>query len=259
MIDKARNMLLVTVVALAWVSAAAAQGLYWESTTSGIGTAPHTAQFYAVPQMMKIVQSDGHVVIVRSNEDKLISIDTKKQSYHEMRIAQLEGAAHAAQGQTDAARAQMEQRMKDLPPEQRAMMEKMMPNMPGAGAKPAAVSVKNTGETKSIAGYACTKYVATQGDKTVLVAWTTKDVKGFDGLRDDWLKFQKRMSSMNRMGPSGGMGDAYAQIEGFPMETEMGPVKTVVTKVEARTTPASEFQVPAGYKQETLNLPGAPQ
>lgn len=133
------------------------------------------------------------------------------------------------------------------------MMEKMMPNMPGAAAKPAAVSVKNTGETKSIDGYTCTKYVATQGDKTVLVAWTTKDVKGFEGLHDDWLKFQKRMSSMNRMG--GGVGDAYAQIEGFPMETEMGPVKTVVTKVEARTTPASEFQVPAGYKQEKLALP----
>ncbi|MFI5366634.1 MAG: DUF4412 domain-containing protein [Candidatus Binatia bacterium] len=250
-------------VAVAWVSAAAAQGLYWESTTSGIGTAPRTAQFYAVPQMMKIVQSDGHVVIVHSDDDKLISIDTKKQSYHEMHIAQLEGAAHAAQGQAqgqmDAVRAQMEQRMKDLPPEQRAMMEKMMPNMPGAAAaKPAAVSVKNTGETKSIAGYACTKYVATQGDTTVLVAWTTKDVKGLEGLHDDWLKFQKRMSAMNRLGPSGGVGDAYAQIDGFPMETEMGPVKTMVTKVEARTTPASEFQVPSGYKQETLNLPGAP-
>jgi hypothetical protein len=40
------------------------------------------------------------------------------------------------------------------------------------------------------------------------------------------------------------------------METEAGSVKTVVTKVEPRAIPASEFEVPAGYTKESTRLPG---
>jgi len=243
-----RTSMRLTVLAVLWASAAVAQGLYWETTTTGIGTQPRTAKIYAAPKMMKIVQADGHTVVVRSDEDKLITIDTAKQTYHEINIAGLEGVAQATQPQLDAARAQMEQRMKNLPPEQRAMMEKMMPNL-GAG-KSAPVTVNRTGETKTIAGYPCTKYVAKQGDKIILVAWTTKDVKGFDALRDDWVKFQKRMSAMSRAGSE--TADAYASIEGFPMATEMGSIKTEVTTVEPRAIPASDFQIPAGYKLEPL-------
>src|SRR5437868_10554252 len=97
-------LLLISTIAIGGVHAAGAQGLYWESITTGIGTQPRTAQFYAIPKMMKIVQNDGHTVIVRSDEEKMITIDTTKQTYQEMRIAQLEEAAHAAQGQMDAAR-----------------------------------------------------------------------------------------------------------------------------------------------------------
>jgi GLPGLI family protein len=248
-------MALVILTTMVSANVAAAQGLYWESTTTGMGGQPHTAQFYAIPKMFKIVQSDGHTVILRVDQDKLFTVDNQKKTYREMSLAELESAAKAAGGQMEAARAQMQQRMKDLPPEQRAMMEKMMPNLPGANAAP--VAVKNTGETKSISSYTCTKYVATEGDKTVLVAWTTKDVPGFAGLRDDWVKLQKRMASMDRLSGSA-TADAYAQIEGFPMETEVGQMKTVVTKVEARAAPASEFEVPAGYKQEKTELPKAP-
>jgi len=117
--------------------------------------------------------------------------------------------------------------------------------------------VQNTGETQTLAGHTCTKYVATQDGKTVLVAWTAKDVKGFGALRGDWLEYQKRLASTNGAFGSA-LADAYAKIEGFPMETEMGNLKVAVTTVEARTTPASEFEVPAGYKKESVNIPKPP-
>lgn len=249
--------LAVILTTLVPATGAVAQGLYWESTTTGVGNKPRTAQQYAIPKMLKIVESDGHTVILRGDQDKFITIDNQKKTYHEMTMADLENAAKAAQGHMEAARAQMQQRMKDMSPEQRAMMEKMMPKLPAADAKPAPVVIKNTGETKSISGYTCTKYVATQGDKTVLVAWTSKDVPGFAGLREDWVNFQKRMASVNRMTGSA-TADAYAQIDGFPMQTEAGQTKIQVTKVEARTIPASEFETPAGYKQEKLDFPKAP-
>ena len=255
MIDRMRTIggWLATIL-VAWTGDAAAQGLYWESTTTGIGTQPRSAQIYAVPRMIKIVQPDGHTVIVRGDEDKLFTIDTAAHTYHEINIAGLEGPAHDTPGQVDTLRTQTEQRIKNLPPEQRAMMEKMMPNLQAPAGKRAPVTVSRTDETKTINGYACTKYVAQQGDKILLVAWTTNEVKAFDGLREDWVKFQKRMSVLSRMSgvTAGGIADAYAAMQGFPIVTEMGPVKTEVTKVEVRTTPASEFQVPAGYTLEPL-------
>ena len=248
--------MLIAAVTLAWATTAAAEGLYWESTTTGAGTEPRTAKMYAMPKMMKIVLGDGKVMIMRGDQDKFYSFDPAKQTYREFGKAEIESTAKAMQDQMQAAMAQMQQKMKDLSPEQRAMVEKMLPRKPGEAAK-SAVAVRDTGETKSISGHMCRKYVATEDGKTVLVAWTTDDVKGFAPLRDDWVRYQNRLTSMNPMLASAAS-DAYAKIEGFPMETEMGEITTVVTKVESRTTPASEFEVPAGYRKETLNLPNAP-
>jgi hypothetical protein len=37
------------------------------------------------------------------------------------------------------------------------------------------------------------------------------------------------------------------KIDGFPMESSAMGMKTIVKKVEPRTTPASEFAPPAGF------------
>jgi len=40
------------------------------------------------------------------------------------------------------------------------------------------------------------------------------------------------------------------KIDGFPIQTDWGEMSTTVTKVEERSTPESEFAVPAGYTKE---------
>jgi hypothetical protein len=247
------------IVSAACAHVASAQGLYWETSTTGIGKEARTAQTYAMPKMMKIVNADGHMMILRADRSTFISVDPKRQMYQELTFAEIESASKSMQAPMEAARGEMEKQMKGMSPEQRAMMEKMMPKMPSADtAKSSPVVVQNTGETKTLAGHTCTKYVATQDGQTVLVAWTAKDVKGFDALRGDWLEYQKRLTGTNRAFGSA-LADAYAKIDGFPMETEMDNLKVSVTKVEARTTPATEFEVPAGYKKESVNLPKPPQ
>ncbi len=249
---RSRGGILVTVVfVVVWTRVAAGQGLYWESTITGVGNEARTTQTYTMPKMIKIVTSDGKTVILRTDQDKFFTIDTKKGTYREITFADMEA-------KMDAARAEMEKRMKDMPPEQRAMMEKMLPESPGAeGAKPSALAVKNTGETKTISGHVCTKYVASDEGKPILTVWTTKDVKGFEPLRDDWLAYQKRLEKTNRSFGNA-TAAAYEKIEGFPMETEMHDIRTVVTKVEPRTTAASEFEVPAGYRKEGVPFPKGP-
>ena len=248
--------ILAVIVVWAGAGTAFGEGLYWESTTSGIGNEARTTQTYAMPKMLKIV-SGNQTTILRADRDQLVQIDSTKKTYREMTVAEVESAANAMHAQMETVQAEMAKRMKDMSPEQRAMMEKMMPQLPGAAGKAASqaadIVVKNTGETKTIAGYTCTKYVASEGDKPLLVAWTTKDVKGFEGLREDWLAFQKRTARISQGGAD--VAEAFAKIEGFPMRTEMGQMKTEVTKVEARAIPASEFDPPAGYKKEAANLP----
>ena len=51
------------------------------------------------------------------------------------------------------------------------------------------------------------------------------------------------------MAPQGpGMAEAYKNSDGFPIQTEMGHgMMTTVTKIERRSAPASEFEIPSGY------------
>jgi hypothetical protein len=121
-------------------------------------------------------------------------------------------------------------------------------------AKDAKVDVKNTGDKKTISGFSCTKFVVTQDGKDMMTLWVTKDVSGFDAMRKDWEEFSKRMMAMNPMGGKG-LGEAFKKIDGFPIQTEMGQGMTsTVTKIEKKTAPASEFEVPAGYKKVKASM-----
>jgi len=231
---------------LAWASAAVGQGLYWESQTTGMGNEVHTMQTYAMPKMLKSVDSKGVAVILLLDKEQFITVDPRQKAYHKMSFSEVGAAAQSTRARMEAARGEMEKNMKDMSPEQRAAVEKMFAPKAG-GPKQPPVVVDNTGETKTIAGHACTKYVATQGGKTILVAWTAKDVKGFDGLRGDWIAYQKRLADVSPSLTSA-TAEAFSKIQGFPMETELGGIKMVVTKVEPRTTAAIEFEIPAGYK-----------
>jgi len=252
-----RRIVPLVIAAAALAGPARAQGLYWETDNTGGPGGPQTARFWALPKMMKIAGSDGHTVIVRSDQDKLISVDEKKKTYWEMSFTQLEQMSKQMHAQMESAMAQMKDKMKDMPPEQRAMVEKMMGQMQQGKEQPDKapnVDVKATGKTKEIAGYTSEEFVATENGKPILTAWTTEEVTAFKPMRGDFIALQKRLNETNRAFRSG-LAEAYTKIEGFPMETEMGGVKSVVTKVESRPLQASEFEPPPGFKQEAPPAP----
>ena len=228
--------------------AAYGQGMYWETRMTGHGQESMT-KMYAMPKMFKTTESDeGDAVIVRLDKELIYQINAKEKTYSEMTFAELEVMMKKMGGKMDDAMAQMQEKMKDMPEEQRKMMEQMMGGrMPGK--KDAKVDVKNTGETKTISGFSCTKYVVSQDGKEAMTLWATKEVKDFGALRKDWEEFSKRIMAMNPMGMKG-LAEGMKKVDGFPIQTEMGQgITTLVTKVEKRSTPASEFTVPAGYKK----------
>jgi len=239
---------MVTLFVVGLAAGAVAQGLYWESVMTGGPIGERTEQMWAVPKKMKgVTKENGETFIVRLDKELFITIDPKEKTYTEMTFAEMEAMMKKAGSQMD----EMQKKLAEMPEEQRKMMEQMMGDKMGGmkASKDAKVDVKNTGDKKTISGFSCTKFVATQDGKDVMTLWVTKDVSGFDAMRKDWEEFSKRMMALNPMGGKG-LGEAFKKIDGFPIQTEMGHGMTsTVTKIEKKTAPASEFEVPAGYKK----------
>lgn len=238
-----------------------AQGLYWQSKTTGT-VGEFSSETFAIPKKMKVVHQggDGSIIIVRLDREVIWTLNPAKKEYSEMTFAQMEDMAKKAGGKMDAAMARMREQMRNMPEEQRKMVEKMMGSkMPGMSAESdAPVQVDNTGEKKTIAGFGCTKYVVRQGDQVLSTLWVTKDVKGFAELAEDWKAFSRRMAALAQRFAKE-LSEASLRIDGFPIQSEVGGVVTTVTKLERRATPASEFEIPSGYKKVKSHLEDAMQ
>ena len=242
--------------AIAIAVGAFSQGAYWESKTSGgpIQGERFSTMYYS-PKMFKHVPKgdDEQTIIVRLDKEVMYTLHPKDKTYSEMTFAELEKFMQQMTSRSDSKMAALQEKMKNMPEEQRKMMEKMMGNrMPGK-AKESVIEVTNAGEKKSISGYSCTKFVVTQDGNEMMQMWTTKEVKIFDAMRKDFEEYSKRMASMSPMMGKGYL-DAMRKIEGFPIETQMGDIVTVITKVEKRSNPGSEFEVPAGYTKVKSKL-----
>jgi uncharacterized protein DUF4412 len=188
-----------------------------ESITTGLGKEQMDTKSYYMPKMFKMILDDGNVMIIRLDKELIISV---------------------------------------MPPERRKIMEQMMGKNLGLGSGGGKLEVKKSGESKTISGYACTKLVVTQDEKEVLVLWTTKDIKEFASIRNDYEQLATRTSSMmasNARWGGGALAQAWPEAmkvsDGFPIQQEMGGIKTVVTKIEQKSTPANAFEPPSGYKR----------
>jgi len=227
-----------------------AQGLYWESTSTGgpvPGGKPRTAKNYAAPKKFKIDQGDN-IVIVRLDQEKMYMVDPKAKTYSEMTFEDLEGAAKAMKAQLEMMKKQLE----NMPPEQRAAMEKQLGPALRAG-KDTKVEVEKASEKRDIAGKPTMKHVVKEDGKETAVLWVTDDVKEYKTLKADFSVLMKRMSTLNP--GMKGLASAAEKIEGFPLETDMKEMgKETVTKVEPRSIPDSDFEVPADFTKTASPL-----
>jgi hypothetical protein len=228
-----------------------AQGLYYESVLKGApfkDKSEVVSKTYLMPKMMKHVSSeDQDYIIIRLDKEKMISVDTKKKTYWEQTFAELEKSMKAASAKMEKQMAGMQEQLKNLPEEQRKMMEGMLGTQGGTAGN---VQMSKSGETKKISGFSCAKYVAKEGEKELMTLWTTTDVKGFEPLRKDYEALSRRMTAMNPRLMKG-LIDAMSKVEGFPIETDWGGMTNTVLKIEQRSTPESEFSIPAGFKKVT--------
>ena len=114
------------------------------------------------------------------------------------------------------------------------------------------VKITKTSETAKIMNYTCTKYIAeVKSEKGETIGpqffWVTKDIPGIDFKS---MAKQRLSNSSQQMW--------YAQIDGVPLKVEMNmpgaSMVMEVTEIRKQSIPASDFAIPAGFKETTMGF-----
>ena len=208
-------------------------------------------------------------ILIDAAGKKMSVIDDKTKSYTEIN----EEDVKRIRGQMTAMRAQLQQQMANMPPEQRQRMQDMMDKMGAGAAGEPGKPVKHTfkfdsmGQKKTINGMSCQMYKVSRDGKAheedCISPWSAGLLKKEDveGLR----KFgEELVSSMGvRDAREGQVFDGIDQYPGVPISRV--PIKDdgsrgeedQIKSITRGSIPAARFAVPAGYTKKDIASMGA--
>lgn len=175
-------------------------------------------------------------------------------------------------GQMQAQLKEMEEQLKQLPPEQRRQVEAMMKSMQQGAQKSAAsplrpedcvpdkVEIKRTGKSLTVAGYESTSYQIFSNGKLDSEVWIAP---GITAVREiDPVKLERMVAEMMKAlpqcPPRGQMFGAdpvwKLMKDGYPVRSveQGGGTVIEVVKAESRALSAGEWQPPAGFARKSL-------
>ena len=206
----------------------------------------------------------------RGESGQMVVVDHARKSYFVMDQQAMSGMAN----QMNQVMQQMQAKLKNMPPERRAMIEKMMKSRGSVGVqaqppRPPA-EVTNTGERDTVSGYPCVKYVVTRGGQKVRELWVTdwSNVEG-GGEAADAMKAMAKFGEELLSATSGNVPfvlpeSPFAEIEqmnGFPVSTKSFHNGRLSDEMRLRSSKRqsidpAEFEPPAGYKRQVMGWPG---
>lgn len=227
------------------------------------------------PENTMIYQGEKRQMVVVNHKDKTFSIINK---------AVIEEMGAKMQATVDESMTQVNEALKNLPPDKRAMVEKMMkdkkiPGMPqqtspaaAEAARRAMSEYENTGEKSEKNGYPCVKYIVTKEGKKTHEHWVTdwKNVEGGEETAaafSDMATFFQEM--MDAFASSSGMGampfnfdaNMFAGLNslgGLPIATkdyaDDGSLESEssLRSAERRDLDPDAFEPPSGYKRQEM-------
>ena len=265
--DPVRRTALAAALCFAFAAAPALAGLTGVLEERAPGGKTSTGKMMLETDRLRMETEDG-TFIFRGDRQVLWMISEKDKTYRELTKADIDKIA----GQMNALMPQIEEQLKGMSPEERAMVESMMKGKMGAGMVSAAKKTYvKSGGSETINGFACSNYDAMKGDKKVArvcaADWkalgvTSDDVKVFTSM---YTFIEPMMGALADMMPglvqkSGPEGDKSG-IPGFPVRTTtFGKKGDRVEELKSLTrgdVPASSFDLPPGLKKEAMET--APQ
>lgn len=228
-----------------------------------------TTQIYVDADRLRIETKGGamsHVVIFRQDKQLFWMIDSKDGSYMEMRKEDVQ----QIQATMNESMKALEAQMKNLPPEQRQMMEQMMKGkMSTATPKKAPQGAyKKTASGEKVNQWICDKYEGYFEGKKIKELWTT-DWKQFGLSAEEFNVFKEIGEFFEGLAKNAPM--TFDKVGSEEWAKEQGyagiPVKTLsyldgqlqgtmeITAARRQDFNASLFDLPAGLKKK--EFPGS--
>lgn len=201
------------------------------------------------------------VLIYRKDKDAFWMIRPAEKAYTELTSKDLEQIANTL----DAARAKMQEQLKNLPPEQRAMMEKMMGGlMGGIGGEQAQpkLSFKKASGSGKVGAYACENWESFL-DGVKSAEHCVADFKATDITVSDFDILKDMSTFIGKLAPQyKGLLDQSMNLEqmgGVPVSTTViseGKAESRITlqTIKREKTDAARFELPAGYKKAPMPM-----
>lgn len=207
------------------------------------------------------VEEGAEVIIYRRDKNLLWNLNAKERSYAEVTEADLRNVGQTMQG----AMQQLKDQMKDMSPEERQFMERMMGDSAKAALErtaPAKVAYRKLASGQKVGKWTCDRYEMTLDGKKegeMCFARAASIGLGAEEARTLEAFFAFMAQAARQMGAAvlgmklpGGANEP----PGIPVETTSArpgqpPDHIEVTELKRQAFPASLFEVPAGFKKET--------
>ena len=268
---------------LAAMTTPVSAGWVIDQVMKGGGDDNNRQRLFLQQNRLKTLVMDGanvtNAVVMDLDAQTITQIDYKQRAYTTATAAEyaalmrqgFEKMGEAA-GQMQSQMKELEEQLKNLPPEQRRQIEAMMKQAQGAQRSPAQpqgkpedctpekVDVKRTGKSMTVAGYEASGYqVFTNGklDSEVWIAPAITAAREIDPQKLERM-MKEMMKALPHCPPRGQMFGAdpmwKLMKDGYPVRSvdkDGGSVIEVV-KAESRSLGATEFQAPAGFARKTL-------
>ena len=255
-----KTFLLVSTLALA---TSAVAGVRVETVTRDIKTkTPDGPTHTVLVQDGKVRTTSGHGGTMIISGDMIYIVNDEQKSYREMTKAQMQQMA----GQAGAAMAAMQERMKNMSPEQRAMMERMMGGQVPGGMSPAGKpdtwDAKDTGKSDTAEGRKCRVWNLLRNGKLLeeLCVVPFSSLPGKEDFEKTFKELAEVFAEVTKGMPNAdNAAKARMTVNGYPVRTrpydasgKLRGTENVMTKWAEETVAASSFQVPKGYKKQAM-------
>src|SRR5262245_14729133 len=265
--DPVKRTALAAALCLAAAVAPALAGLVGEFQSTSPAGKVTSGKMSIETDRVRIDSAEG-AVIFRGDKQVLWMVSDADKSYRELTKADVEKIS----AQLNSVMPQIEEQLKGMSPEERAMVEGMMKGKMGGAMAGAAVkkTFVKSGGPETVNGFSCMVYDAMKGPDKVGRVWaadyktlgvTKEDMKVFDSM----YAFVEPMVGVMKEHFSGfmqktGTPDDRTAVPGFPVKTvttmKKGDQVEELKSLTHTEIPASAFELPAGYKKEQMETGG---
>ena len=270
-----RLRILVALVGIIAISTASAGVVYQiESTTKGSGeprVETITAKVDGDNLKMSMGSAGGGVsddMIFRGGVPEMIMVSHKEKKFYVID----DGVIEQIGGQMSDIERQIQEALKDVPPDQRALVEQMMKSRMPKGAQATSApsfTINKTSDRDTKNGYPCVRYELILNGTKIQDMWVTEfeNVEGGAEVRDAFLGMSEFFQSLRDAMPQfarGGdenMFQHMKEMDGFPVVTfDYGPDGSVqgeskLVSASRQSVSADEYNPPANYvKQDMMSL-----